>query len=173
MTLSAELTSPNKTPPSANASRAGLDTVFSDRRAPILKVSFTLAGTITFSKGESFHILKAVTPVPTRMTDSPAIDGARACPGIRRRAAFLLDYVPELENNLTPSETDADTNACMQACTRGHTVHAQGKLLFTRKGIPPERCCAHSVYCSPQLLISCFPSVMRGHPVCTGRTARS
>lgn len=52
----------------------------------------------------------------------------------------------------------------MQACPHGHT-HTHKTNIFASKGIPPERSCAHSVYCSPQLLISCFPSVMRGHPM--------
>lgn len=46
-------------------------------------------------------------------------------------------------------------------------MHTQDKHIHS-KGIPLEGCCVHGVYCSPQLLISCFPSVMRGHPLMIG-----
>lgn len=72
----------------------------------------------------------------------------------------------ELKNYLTSTGADRNWNTCKHAQM---DIHTQDKHIFTSKGFPLERCCAHSVYCSPQLLISCFPSVMRGHPIWTGR----
>lgn len=126
-----------------------------NQQAPILKVSFTPARTITFWKGESFHILKAVTPVPTRVADSASIDPSLLESGISISATLCtrVKKWPYIHTARREQHKHARTD-----------IHTRDKHIFTSKGIPREGCCAHSVYCSPQLLISCFPCVMRGHP---------
>lgn len=70
-----------------------------------------------------------------------------------KKIAFLLDHIQHGE--------DITSYLHSQIWSRTHEhTHTHSPA----KESPREGCCAHNVYCSPQLLISCFPCVMRGHP---------
>lgn len=113
-----------------------------DRQAPILKVSFILARTITFSKGESFHIFKAVTPVPTRMTDSSSIDwGLLESMPKNKKIGWIPAMYYSWKITLYPHGQH------MQACPHGHT-HTQDKHIRQQRNSPREELCTQCLLLS-------------------------